>query len=321
MLRDKAEKVIAALKRLDRSPEQILSAILVYFVSQKLDPATRRAWKLKFGDETPPPIYDDLNRFLSLRARALEELTPSTSSKLNRNLLVTSANASTGSDPSCSLCKQRHFLNKYPQFIEMSPNQRREIVQQVKRCFNCLSTKHAMAECKSRFSCRICQRKHHSMLHLDSHSVSNTNLTTAPVDEPSSDSTITALSAVSLTMKPSPVLLATANVIINSPSGSKQTVLQRALLDEGLEVSFITENLAQLLRLRRIRTLTSISAVGGVKTGTCRHAVQVHITPRNRSGPTFNYTCADPEILDEICTSTISFRCSMDTSGPTQLGG
>ncbi|KYN50168.1 hypothetical protein ALC62_01023 [Cyphomyrmex costatus] len=42
-LRDKVDKALAALQRLDRSSEDILNDILVYSLSQKLDPATRRA--------------------------------------------------------------------------------------------------------------------------------------------------------------------------------------------------------------------------------------------------------------------------------------
>lgn len=68
-LRDKAERAISALKRLDRSSEEILDDILVYFVTQKLDSATRRAWKLR-----SPPTFETLIRFLSARAQALEDL-------------------------------------------------------------------------------------------------------------------------------------------------------------------------------------------------------------------------------------------------------
>lgn len=56
-LRDTAEKAIAALQRMNRSSEDILNDILVYFVSLKLDSATRRAWKLKFNEESDPSNF------------------------------------------------------------------------------------------------------------------------------------------------------------------------------------------------------------------------------------------------------------------------
>lgn len=146
-LRDKSEKAISALKRLGRSSEEMLSDILVYFVSQKLDPVTRRAWKLKLGDDSPPPKYEDLNKFLSSRALALEELTPSRSSKPSRESKASSSNVSAATDPACPLCKKAHFINKCSQFVDKTPSQRRELVQQSKRCFNCLSAKHGVSKC------------------------------------------------------------------------------------------------------------------------------------------------------------------------------
>ncbi|XP_024875114.1 uncharacterized protein LOC112456655 [Temnothorax curvispinosus] len=316
-LRDQAEKALAALKRLDRLSDEILSDILVYCVSQKLDPATRRAWKLKFSDDSLPPMYDDLNRFLSSRALALEKLAPTNSSKFNCGLKVTTTNASTASNPSCPLCQKFHFINKCPKFIEKSPSQRRDIVKQNKRCFNCLSTKHAVTDCKSKFTCRTCQRQHHSMLHDDSLS-SSTNLVTVSASEPSTEieaSKVNSLSAVSITAVPTPVLLATARVNVGCPSG--RTLSVRAILDQGSEVSFISERLAQILRVQLIRTRTSISAVGCVKVETCRHAANICITPRDRAEPTFS-TLA---FIIKSLTKYISPRAKFDVewSHLTQL--
>jgi len=287
-LRDKADKAFSSLKRLNRLSDDILNDILVYFVSQKLDPATRRAWKLKFTDHSPPATYDDLTNFISSRALALDELKPIKPAKTANDLKVTSATATSGQDPVCVLCQKRHFINKCAKFIDKSPSQRRDIVKQHKRCFNCLSVKHSVAECKSRFTCRLCQQKHHSMLHVDSLPSSTPNVATASVDQPTSaeEHQVNALSATSRNAIPFPVLLATARVTVRAPSGREQTV--RALLDQGSEVTFITENLVQILRLRRIRTMTSISAVGCVKAGICRHAAQIQIAPRHKPGPTFN---------------------------------
>ncbi|XP_070149333.1 uncharacterized protein [Polyergus mexicanus] len=97
---------------------------------------------------------------------------------------------------------------------------------------------------------------------------------------------VNALSAVTAAATPFPVLLATAKIRVISTSGRAQIV--RALLDQGSEVTFISERLAQILRLRRVRTLTSIAAVEGVNAGICQHATQIQITPRNRSASTFS---------------------------------
>lgn len=60
-LRDKSNRAIASLRNLNRSPDEILSDLLVYNVSQKLDLATRKTWKLKGTDDTVIPIITTIS--------------------------------------------------------------------------------------------------------------------------------------------------------------------------------------------------------------------------------------------------------------------
>jgi len=285
-LRDKSEQAMSTLRRLNRSAEDIVSDILVFFISQKFDSATRRAWKLKTSDNGEPPTYEELKRFLSTRALALDELNPPNSDKGKSPSKVTSATTSASFNTICPLCSQRHVMSKCQQFVSKSPSQRRELVKQFKRCFNCLSEKHSALDCRSKFACRTCNKRHHTMIHVDSSSSSAVASVTSTSPEADSDvSNITALSSVTLTTAPTPVLLSTAKVTVQAPSGRSVTV--RALLDGGSELTFITERIAQLLRLARIRTYTSTSGISCVDTGTCRTAALVHITPRDKPEPTF----------------------------------
>lgn len=57
---------------------------------------------------------------------------------------------------------------------------------------------------------------------------------------------------------------------------------------QGSEMTFITENLAQQLRITRTRTSISISAIGGVNAGTYRHAAQIIVSPHNKTAPKFS---------------------------------
>lgn len=146
-LRDKSDKAIAAQRKLGRTNDEILDDLLVYFVSQKLDLTTRRAWKLKFHDDSLPPKYEDLSKFLSSRALALDELSAPHSSKSNRENKVISSNGLTAKKPTCPLCQNNHFINKCNQFLDKSPSQRCDLVKQSKRCLNCLSAKLSVIEC------------------------------------------------------------------------------------------------------------------------------------------------------------------------------
>ncbi|XP_029157227.1 uncharacterized protein LOC114929730 [Nylanderia fulva] len=307
-LRDKANRAIASLRALQRSPEEMLSDILVHCVSQKLDHATRKAWRLKTGEDPQIPLFEALDRFLEMRVRALEELSPSKAEKM-RGQKVSSASA-TVSKLACPLCQAAHFLSKCPQFLKKTPSQRSELIKSAHRCINCLSSKHAVQACPSKYSCRICQNRHHSMLHSDStSSSSNPNSTTvlnATSDKKENDS-VTALFSTSTVTARKNVLLATARVAVFSPSG--RTLNVRALLDQGSEITFITERLAQNLKLQRVRLPLSISAVGGVDAGTCRFAAQVKIAPINSNSPVLTTTASILKVLTKYSPSKAFSLC------------
>ncbi|XP_029160141.1 uncharacterized protein LOC114932141 [Nylanderia fulva] len=263
-LRAKANRAIASLQNLNRSPDQMLSDMLVFSVTQKLDHATRKAWKLKTGDDPNIPSYEALDRFLDTRIRALKEISPANASKFSRVPKVTSANA-TASGLSCPLCRAAHFINKCPQFLRRTPSQRLEVILKAKRCVNCLSAKHAVQTCPSQYSCRTCQSKHHSMLHVDSASSSTASVVSLKNETSSSVSSDS-------------IAITSATALCSQRTGS--------------EITFITERLAQTLRMRRIRQPLSISAVGGMNAGTCQFAAKIRIAPINQAAPVLTTTAS-----------------------------
>ncbi|KAK5967327.1 hypothetical protein GCK32_008959 [Trichostrongylus colubriformis] len=46
----------------------------------------------------------------------------------------------------------------------VTPSQRNEQARNLRLCFNCLSSRHRTRECPSKFTCRSCNRRHHSSL-------------------------------------------------------------------------------------------------------------------------------------------------------------
>lgn len=305
-LRDKANRVIASLRNLGRAPEDILSDILVFTVSQKLDHATRKAWKLKGGDDPSIPKYEDLDRFLASRARALEDLSPFHATKTTRSHKITSANASVAPS-ACPLCKADHFINKCAKFIKKSPHQRLETVNQANRCTNCLSAKHAVRSCPSRFSCRECHQRHHSMLHIDAASSSSDSAPQTASNsqaEARAPAAITTLCATSNVEARPPVLLATARVTVSSPAGRHAVV--RALIDQGSEVTFISDRLSQILKVRRLKMPIAISAIGCVDAGTCRFAAVIHVSPSKNSLPVLTTTASILKTLTQYSPSHLA---------------
>ncbi|XP_070169321.1 uncharacterized protein [Polyergus mexicanus] len=295
-LYDKASIAMASLKALDRKPEEFWEDLVVHILVQKLDPLTRKAWEISISNTDVPPSYETLSNFIKSRTRALMASAPVSAVKPGVKPIAASrvhaATASTNAQSQCSLCPARHFIHACPTFVSKNASQRRDIVKQQKRCFNCLSARHSTHECRSKYSCRVCHKKHHSMLHVDSDS-SSSALKKAPSNCSSPQASdaapeVNSLSASTVMRRRKPVLLATAWVTIRSPSG--RTAVVRALLDQGSEMTFISESLAQILRLKRIRMPISVSAVGGINAGTFQHATHIFISHRKSLVPSLSTT-------------------------------
>ncbi|XP_076301748.1 uncharacterized protein LOC143219755 [Lasioglossum baleicum] len=299
-LRDRVCVTVESLKKLGRKPDDFWDDFLVHIVSQKLDSSTRKAWKLKLGDDVTPPSFKTFSKFLDSRARGLEEFALDSDTTTSKSPKATSHPAASSSRvhaatasrplnpsrPSCPVCQASHSFSACPTFTAQSPNGRRELVQKFSRCFNCLSHSHSIRNCPSKYSCRFCQKRHHSLLHLETSSASS-----SPPESSTATSMPTEVNshfASTLAASPSGILLATAWVQLRVPSGRCITV--RALIDQGSEASFITEAMVHLLRAKRTRVSATISAVGGVHVGTLRHAVRLQIAPRNSSSPSVSTT-------------------------------
>lgn len=77
---------------------------------------------------------------------------------------VHAATSSPSSHSVCSICKRQHFFSSCQTFMRCNPSQRRDLVMKHRRCFNYLSANHSANECKSKYSCRTCHKRHHKLL-------------------------------------------------------------------------------------------------------------------------------------------------------------
>lgn len=93
----------------------------------------------------------------------------------------------------------------------------------------------------------------------------------------------------------SQVLLTTVRVKVETTSGYLMIVC--ALINQESEATFISETLAQTLRVKRMRMPVSISAVRSAKCGAVRHAVLLTISSTSSNSPSFSSTAL---ILNEL---------------------
>ena len=99
---------------------------------------------------------------------------------------------------------------------------------------------------------------------------------------------VTSRSALAAQDCNSSVLLATAWIYIQTQRTNDMLV--RALIDQGAQSSFITEELCQSLRLKRHPVKVLISGVGGNKSFLCKGVVYFVIKPHFSSTFTYNVT-------------------------------
>lgn len=133
----------------------------------------------------------------------------------------------------------------------MTPGERLQTAKQKGLCFNCLSRNHLISDCKSR-NCATCNRRHHTLLHMESKNKANSN----NVD---TEGAIKSCHVVDSSM----VLLSTARADVVDFSGKRCDC--RVLLDSGSQPNLMTEAMANRLNLRKRRLQSAIEALNGNK--------------------------------------------------------
>jgi hypothetical protein len=66
----------------------------------------------------------------------------------------------------CSYCKCNHVIYSCNDFAKLTPSERFSFVKANNLCVNCLGT-HKFSDCGSKNTCKSCNKKHHSLLHLN----------------------------------------------------------------------------------------------------------------------------------------------------------
>ncbi|CAK1591458.1 unnamed protein product [Parnassius mnemosyne] len=283
--------------------------IIIHIVSFKLDNETRKQWELSVGNNDSSndlPTFNQFKAFIENRFRALECLDPKRvpihqSNNVNKASIAHSPKAmlTTSSSMRCEFCLEGHKLCFCKKFSKQTVEARRDFVIKHKICFNCLGGNHMVSECRKPTTCKVCQRRHHSLLHIisqesDKRDQPSTASTVDSVSSPNAGPIVSCLS-IGNTPKPRQVLLATALIKAESRSGDFQMV--RALLDQGSQACFITEAVVQLLNLKKIPIQGTISGLGGNSSTKATYMVRLNI--KSRVDPVFSLT-VNAYVLNKI---------------------
>ena len=130
----------------------------------------------------------------------------------------------------CLFCPETHWANKCP----IPTKTKIELVQKEKRCYRCLNSRHAIDACTKQWTCWKCgSSDHHAAL-----------CQARRPDESPRRPPAASISTVAPT--PGDVLIKTATVTIQGPTGEKRAI---CLVDDGSQRSYIRRQLADELEL------------------------------------------------------------------------
>ncbi|XP_045453765.1 uncharacterized protein LOC123663070 [Melitaea cinxia] len=247
--------------------------IVIYIFSQKLDPESRKQWELKSNETEGLPTLTAFREFLEHKFRSLEFLDtkhiiskPCNARKAINVAQVESSNNANfnNTNLNCQYCKANHKLINCKDFAKADYEARHSFIQTSRLCFNCFSPNHSVYSCRKTTRCRVCKRKHHSLLHPP-------NVVQSMESAESKDKGVVVSSATTsegvtkvdtcYSNSCSQVLLATAIVEVESRTGSIG-LIYRCLLDQSSQASFITESAVQALGLKKIPNKIHISGIG-----------------------------------------------------------
>ncbi|XP_060804340.1 uncharacterized protein LOC132902581 [Amyelois transitella] len=283
--------------------------LIIYIVSLKLDHESRKQWESLVSELSAQsnklPNLKLFKEFLEKRFHSLEFLDPkitdfNKNKELYRNQTIPGPSKIVtmfGKEIVCIFCKGDHKLSSCKDFSSLEYNDKREFVQGNNVCFNCLTPRHSAKYCRSTICCKICSRRHHSLLHpkITTMVAQEANITVRePCEVANSPSNVSLPhssdegelhinSHFSKGTLPH-VLLATA--LVDTFSNKHQVQTLRALIDQGSQASFVTEAVVQLLGLKK----TSISGtITGLGNGRCiKSRAMVSLMIRSRIDPECN---------------------------------
>nr|CAI5838888.1 unnamed protein product [Callosobruchus analis] len=299
-LYDNVMKHLRSLKGLGQKTDE-WDSIIIYVMSKKFDPVTRRDWEtFKYNGDLP--TMDDLHLFLRKKCEVLEklELVRTDAKQSDKGKYHPATNKS---NIECFYCKGPHSIFKCTPFLSLQINDRISAVRKLKLCLNCLRNNHPTWKCKLS-KCKYCKLSHNGLLHLSRQeaTIGETNPHPQAVLPTATTSGFTCASART---DSSQILLSTALVQVRN--ADNQYIIGRALLDSGSQSNFISERLCKRLKLVTSKINHSIKGVGQTLTN-LSNKVDIHIQS-NVNHFSIDLSClVIPRITDKL--PIISFEAS-----------
>lgn len=277
---DILQKNIRALKHLGE-PVDRWDTLLLFILIDKLDRSTKREWETATNKMKSPSLSFFIE-FLKERCSILKGITDNkvvfqdkNSSKIKK---VQSYSSTEKTSKFCIFCNSYgHLIYYCDKFLRLDINTRIDKIKGIKACINCLKKGHTSSTCKS-FLCKICNKHHNTLLHLKNSNKSSFdgNKSSTVIEKPNvteesipDQSEFVSMSSVTTN---SFVFLSTA--LIDILDNKNEPIRCRALLDSGSQSCFITNELANRLKLPFEEVNISITGTNAVNAAKIQKSVK-----------------------------------------------
>jgi hypothetical protein len=160
--------------------------------------------------------------------------------------------------PNCPLCDETHLYRDCQRFQKMTPEQRRQHLQEQKKCFRCFREGHTIKTCQSKIRCKTCQGDHHTLICLRKKSqvISYSN-----EDPPKEDIFASSHTPLGLYKSSLPIV----GLYLYNPVNGKR-VRVNALIDTGANRSALSRAAAKMIGLVGKPMNFSATGFGGNQT-------------------------------------------------------
>ncbi|KAF0729511.1 Integrase catalytic domain-containing protein, partial [Aphis craccivora] len=263
---------ISALEALKQQPYD-WGPLLTHIICTKLDAITLSEWETKSSKNEISKVAD-LILFLDSRSQILEAIESSKNiskivnfvsenkndyrkNKINKNYNASTSFVSTA-EIKCYACDLSHTIYKCPSFLSLAVADRIKRVNELGLCKVCLR-KHDVKRCLSRNNCYKCHKAHNTLLHLIIPQKYNEKKSNETLNQ---QTVSTSTSAHASGIDHENVILSTA--VVRAIGKCAITMLCRSLLDSGSQSNFITEEIVQVLKLKKIKTTHQVNGIGSV---------------------------------------------------------
>ena len=194
--------------------------------------------------------------------------------------------------PKCFYCAGPHWMDKCEKVLKIDVEARQQFIRSNRLCFACLRKRHVANVCRTRLTCRICKRRHATILHQDNFESKRANVTqTAEDDNDNADSVTSANTQVfsyqsKVVSKEKSAMIVPVWLFANTNPHKK--LLVYAALDTQSDTTFVLQKAVDKLDIKGKGVNLKLSTMGALEQQICSQKISDLAIQAYGGGPQIN---------------------------------